>query len=110
MSVVPHNQGLCPENCFGCKVASVGFSNMGMPTRSIIHDASKTAVIHDKDAAAYKRLRQDGLQPKTVKGAASMEARANSRWEVETGQRVGSARIGERLDAVQSAVTSGETI
>jgi hypothetical protein len=34
---------------------------------------------------AYKRLRQDGLQPKTIEGAANLEKKAKEAWQVETG-------------------------
>jgi len=64
----------------------------------------------NKDIAAYKRLRLDGLQPKTTKGAAAVEARADSRWEVETGQMIGDAKVARQLDEVQSAINKGETV
>lgn len=38
-----------------------------------------------KDLPAYKRLRQDGLQPKHVGGSADLEKRATDSFEVETG-------------------------
>lgn len=34
---------------------------------------------------AYKRLRQDGLQPKSIDGAAEVEKKAKESWQVETG-------------------------
>jgi hypothetical protein len=76
------------EGCFGCKVSAVGFSAELMPTRT---GSSRSAVIAqkdrvlDKDLAAYKRLRDDGLQPKNIDGSATVEARANEKWQVETG-------------------------
>lgn len=109
MTAMPHNMGYCPENCFGCKAASVGFSASSMPTRKIaINDQDKFLATKEKDVAAYRRLRKDGLQPKTTSGSAALEATANSRWEVETGMKLGSAKLGEKYDAAQKAVTKGE--
>jgi len=39
----------------------------------------------DKDLDAYKRLRQEGLQPKAINGSAAAESQANYSWQVETG-------------------------
>lgn len=38
-----------------------------------------------KDLDAYQRIRRSGIQPKTIDGSAELEARANSRLEVEMG-------------------------
>lgn len=38
-----------------------------------------------KDGPAYKRLRQDGTQPKKIDGCAELEARACDRQEIEMG-------------------------
>lgn len=63
------------------------------------------------DVAAYKRLRKDGLQPKSVKGAAALEARADSRWEVETNTTLkGNVKLGKRLDETQAAINRGESV
>lgn len=40
----------------------------------------------DKDMPAYKRLRKQGLQPKTIDGAAHLEAKATTRFEIESGR------------------------
>jgi len=109
MTAKRHNTGVCNPDCFGCKAAGVSFSSSAMPTRSNVRNTEvETAVMH-KDVAAYKRLRKDGLQPKSVKGSAALEARADSRWEVETGQRIGDVKIGKRLDEVQGAINKGES-
>ena len=39
----------------------------------------------DQDMGAYKRLRNDGLQPKRIDGAADVERRAQEPWQVTTG-------------------------
>lgn len=38
-----------------------------------------------RDMPAYKRLRQDGTQPKRIDGCAELEARAVDRQEIEMG-------------------------
>ena len=38
------------------------------------------------DMGAYKRIRKQGLQPRTIDGSAELEKRANNRLEVEMGQ------------------------
>jgi hypothetical protein len=79
-----------------------------MPTRSGIAEQDRFNKTHEKDVEAYKRLRRDGTQPRSTQGAARVEATADSKWEVETGIKVGKA--GERYDAAQAAVSSGQTI
>ena len=37
----------------------------------------------DKDMPAYKRLRQEGLQPRSIDGAARVEAQAKTEAQVE---------------------------
>jgi hypothetical protein len=34
---------------------------------------------------AYKRMRREGLQPKSIDGAAEVEKKAEHKWQVETG-------------------------
>lgn len=53
-----------------------------------------------EDGAAYKRLRADGFQPKHINGSAQLEAQAETRYEIESGQLfTGPAQQGMR-DAV----------
>ena len=109
MPNVPHNQGLCPAGCFGCKVASVGFSATAMPTRKgSVTNRGQMESKMEKDVAAYRRLRANGLQPKATKDASIIERTADSKWEVETGQRVPTAKIGAQLDKIQAGVVAGE--
>ena len=110
MTALPHNQGYCKPDCFGCKVASVGFSASAMPTRSSVGAQEAYNGTRERDLAAYRRLRKEGLQPKATTGAAAVEQRADSRWEVETGQMIGNAKVTRMLDEVQSAVKKGETV
>lgn len=99
----------CLPDCFGCKIQSISIAASAMPSRS---EAAKVEIAtkkQHKDVAAYKRLRKDGVQPKTVKGAAELESRAASKWEVETGMNLGgSEKLGKRYDEAQSAIAAGQ--
>lgn len=101
----------CAPDCFGCKIQTIAIAASAMPTRSEAARVEKETAKMHKDVAAYKRLRKDGVQPKSVKGAAELERRAGSRWEVETGMNLGgSDKLGARYDAAQAAVNKGETL
>jgi len=111
MTAIPHGIGLCIPNCFGCKVASVGFASSAMPTRSEAGRIEKETAVMHKDVAAYRRLRKNGLQPKSVKGAARLEARADSKWEVETNTTLrGDTKLGKQLDEIQGAINNGQSV
>jgi hypothetical protein len=107
------------DNCFKCKCATFQVSAKATPTRSADAIARmEFERTQEKDIPAYKRLRAAGLQPKSTRGAAELESRAESRWEVETGQRLegnerfagNAAKIGKKLDEVQAAVARGEMV
>lgn len=66
------------ELTFGEKARSVSFQVKGNRPRRVEQSL-------ERDMAAYKRLRADGLQPGNVLGAADLEARATAGFEVETG-------------------------
>ena len=78
--------GLDVENCFGCKVAGV---RMGMNTTTTrgqrVAEVNSTERGWQKDMPAYKRLRQNGLQPQRIDGCAEIEKKAKHEWQVETG-------------------------
>lgn len=80
--------GLDVEGCFGCRIAGVVFGAASMPTRKgkayCATIEAKDKVLH-KDLDAYKRLRDEGLQPRKIDGAAQVERRAEEKWQVETG-------------------------
>lgn len=46
---------------------------------------NQTEARWDKDMAAYKRLRADGVQPRNIDGSAVVEQRAEHAYQVETG-------------------------
>lgn len=74
------------EGCFGCKVLTIAVSAEALPNRG----ASVIAINRkqerwDRDGAAYKRLRADGLQPPQIDGCRYAETTATERRHVEGG-------------------------
>ena len=65
------------------KLRSISVSGSAMPTRSNVRQISETEERWSKDFPAYRRLRQDGLQPRTSDGAADLEARGAEAHEIE---------------------------
>lgn len=67
-------------------VASIAFSATAMPSRRAV--AANTAAA-EKDLTrnrdAYKRLKDDGLRPHTLVGAAELERKATNKYEIERG-------------------------
>lgn len=57
------------------------------------------------DRDAYKRMRDDGLQPKGVKGASFFEKHASSKWEVEAG-RILPPSDAKRVDEANKEATA----
>jgi hypothetical protein len=50
-----------------------------------VESTNKTERNWQKDMPAYKRMRREGLQPKSIDGAAEVEKKAEYKWQVETG-------------------------
>jgi hypothetical protein len=50
-----------------------------------VESVNKTERGWQKDMPAYKRMRREGLQPKSIDGAAEVEKKAEHKWQVETG-------------------------
>lgn len=72
------------ENCFGCRVAGISFGANSTTTRGAeVAATNQTAKNWDKDMPAYKRLRKEGLHPRSIDGAAEVEKKATERWQVE---------------------------
>jgi len=81
----PHN---CKgEGCFGCKIKSVSFAASAMPTRHIEASSNK---INEKqlvrDRNAFKALKDEGIQPARLRGAAELQDKATTKHEIETGK------------------------
>ena len=78
--------GLDVEGCFACRVSGVRMGANSTTSRgSQVEATNKVERNWQKDMPAYKRLRQEGLQPKSIDGAACIESRATEKWQVETG-------------------------
>lgn len=74
------------EGCFGCRIAGVSFAASSMPSRKQDNNRIEaTERQWSKDMDAYKRLKQDGLQPAKIDGAANIEKKADHSSQVVTG-------------------------
>lgn len=65
-----------PETCFGCKVLTVGFAPSiftTTPGGAKAADNKRREGTLVKDLAAFKRMRVDGLHPRSTAGAAVIE-------------------------------------
>lgn len=80
-----------PCNCesYRAHLLSVGFAAAAMPSRkgTVAQTEAKERDL-SKDLAAYKRLRNEGLQPAHVDGTHRIEQGAQHVAEVETGRLV----------------------
>lgn len=74
------------EGCFGCRVANIHTGTNSTTTRgNQVSATNRTERNWQVDMPAYKRLRREGLQPRSIDGAAKLEKRAEHKWQVETG-------------------------
>ena len=74
------------EGCFGCRIAGVSFAASSMPSRKQDNNRIEaTERQWSKDMDAYKRLKQDGLEPAKIDGAANIEKKADHSSQVVTG-------------------------
>lgn len=69
------------EGCYGCKISSVVLGKGD--TSDEVSDVKRRDAQLDKDRAAYKRLRHDGIQPHSVDGSANLEQRAVEQIDVD---------------------------
>ena len=80
----------CARGCCGSyreHLLSVSVSAAATPTRNPEFAKSlESRKVFDEDAAAYRRLRKDGLQPERVDGCAALETKAESTVEIEHGR------------------------
>lgn len=66
------------------KLRSVSVAGSAMPTRrGVVNQIQATEDRWAKDFPAYRRLRKEGLNPRSSTGAAELEQRASERHEVE---------------------------
>lgn len=75
------------EGCFMCKISTIDFGSSAMPTRHPTAAATEARERRwSKDMPAYKELRAQGLQPPHIDGSAELAAKAETRFEVESGK------------------------
>lgn len=74
----------CECESYRAHLLSVSIGAAALPSRkgSVIDIARRERAL-DKDAAAYRRLRKEGLQPEHVDGCDRIEATARTAAEVE---------------------------
>lgn len=74
------------DGCFGCKVLGVRMGANTTTSRGAqVAEVNERAKRWDKDMPAYKRLRQQGYQPRSIDGSAEVERKARHDWQVNTG-------------------------
>ena len=74
------------KTCFYCKINSISFSSSAMPTRKPeVAATEKREKQLYKDRSAFKALREQGIQPARLKGAADLQDHATTKREIETG-------------------------
>lgn len=61
-------------------------ADLASTSRPEAHEANLREKRWSKDREAYRRMRRDGVQPRSVNGAAHIERYAETRHEVEMGQ------------------------
>ena len=84
-------------NCFPCKIRTVSIAPSALLTQSPEAARAKSRDPQlEKDREAYRALRRNGEQPKSVTGAAELQARANESFEVYTGGIVEDASLRKR--------------
>jgi len=114
MTATPHNDPRHPhkENCFGCKVSGFGIGAKVLVTRNPgLVNRKQTEIEYGKNRPAYERLRREGLQPKKFTDAAEKEARAVSKFEIESGHDFkGDEKKGKKADETQLALRTGSGI
>ena len=83
-----HQQQVHPEfvsGCFMCKVSSVQLNAGAVNSNPKFQEVEAREKRWNKDMPAYKRLRDQGYQPKGIDGAAALERDATTRFEIESG-------------------------
>jgi hypothetical protein len=73
------------EGCYACELLTKHLAPSAMGSRSAIEIVGRDKQ-WDVDMAAYKRLRADGVQPRSVDGAAVVEREATHEMEIKMGR------------------------
>ena len=70
-------------------ISGVNIAPSAMPSRNSVIDleaTKKAEKAKDADMSAYKRLRQSGVQPKSINGSAHLEKHAETKNEIQAGR------------------------
>ena len=70
-------------------ISGVNIAPSATPSRNSVIDleaTKKAEKAKDADMSAYKRLRQSGLQPKSINGSAHLEKHAETKSEIQAGR------------------------
>lgn len=115
-----------PDTCWGCRIQTIQVTPSATPTRGkgfAVAQRNRAETTLRSDLDAYKRMRRSGHNPKSIDGAAEMERRAESAYEVDSGQLASSKAKGidagrkdkgkewrKRANEAYDAVRRGETV
>ena len=92
------------EDCWACKASTVGVSAEAMPTRKPrVAEVNAKQAQWDRDMPAYKAMRQQGIQPPSVDGAADLQAQASDKCEIEMGKIIPFKDLRDRVTEGQTA-------
>lgn len=92
------------DECFACRISTVNFSAKATPTRRPEAVATVDRESRwDADMPAYRRLRANGLQPRSIDGAARLEAKASDQMEVEYGNLLTKPQIAQAKAGIEAA-------
>tara|TARA_R100000808_G_scaffold4752_3_gene15058 strand:+ start:3897 stop:4205 length:309 start_codon:yes stop_codon:yes gene_type:complete len=94
------------KKAFAEKVRSLSFSTGAANSKGDNRSAERRL---DRDMGAYRRLRDNGLQPPGIRGAGDLEARAQSPVEVETGELAKTDRQRRAMEKAHSDIKGGGT-
>lgn len=87
------------EGCFGCKAIHFSVSADATPTRRPrAAEVNATERRWEMDMPAYKRLRKNGVQPRSIDGAAVLERHATHEVEMDMGRVIPSKGLKDRIE------------
>ena len=70
-------------------ISGVNIASSAMPSRNSVIDldaTKKAEKAKDADMSAYKRLRESGVQPKSINGSSHLEKHAETKNEIQAGR------------------------
>ena len=70
-------------------ISGVNIAPSAMPSRNSVIDldaTKKAEKAKDADMSAYKRLRESGVQPKSINGSSHLEKHAETKNEIQAGR------------------------